>query len=98
MKSKVKRVEAHSLLQHLSSSCEDLGLVPRTKEERKGMRRGEDREKQRGGKKENYISKEKHQRLSVHVHGIIVNRLGMDFKEMCVHLPNHNETPPSLRS
>lgn len=38
MKSKVERVKAHSLLEHLSSSCEDLGLVPRTKEKRKGMR------------------------------------------------------------
>lgn len=78
MKRKVKRVEAHLLLEHLSSSCEDSGLVPRTKEGRKGMGGGGQREA-KGGKKENYISKEEHQKFTTHVPGITVNRLRMDF-------------------
>lgn len=64
MKSKVKRVEAHSLLEHLSSSCEDLGLVPRTKEERKGMRRGRTEKSKEEGRKR-IISPRKSTRDSV---------------------------------
>lgn len=48
MKSKVERVKAHLLLERLSSSCEDLGLVPRTKEKRKEMREGGEQREAKG--------------------------------------------------
>lgn len=54
-------------------------MVPRAKEGRKGMREeGKRKEGRREGKKENDISKEKHQRLTPCVHGITVKRLRMD--------------------
>lgn len=68
-------------------------MVPNTKEGRKGVREGkEERQEGRGREKESSISKEKHQRLITHVHGLTDKRLRMDFQKASVYILNHNET------